>query len=271
MTPSLGTGVKVPAWQVKRESFIGGVPSPQELSYLPAGFDLESDLRDQLSTRTGNQRCISGQDELLLIVHEVPKPGVPEREPLLFWKTAGEWMGPDGSKGFTSLSRLLTRYQSAIDKHEATIDSPDSASEVFSVARHAGPLARSMRNMGVALDQALSFDNENKRLLGMRDRAREIERAAELLYHDAKLTLDFTEAERAEEHQAAAERLNKIAFRLNLMAGFFLPLVALGGLMGMNVDLPEFTKPLFWWIFWSGLLLGILVVFLVSWEATQKK
>jgi Mg2+ and Co2+ transporter CorA len=58
--------------------------------------------------------------------------------------------------------------------------------------------------------------------------------------------------------------LNKIAFRLNLLAGFFLPLVALGGLFGMNVDLPDFVQGWFWLIFFGGLTVGGCLVWLVS-------
>jgi Mg2+ and Co2+ transporter CorA len=55
-----------------------------------------------------------------------------------------------------------------------------------------------------------------------------------------------------------------IAFRLNLLAGFFLPLVALGGLFGMNVDLPDFVNGWFWVIFCGGLVMGGTLVWLVG-------
>ena len=122
-----------------------------------------------------------------------------------------------------------------------------------------------------AIEQALLHDEENRELMGLRDRGRELERAAELLYHDAKLALDFQQAESAEEQRAATERLNTIAFRLNLMAGFFLPLVGLGGLLGMNVDIPEFVKPWFWGIFLGGLVLGIGILFLVGRKTQRHK
>ncbi|MFC7335881.1 CorA family divalent cation transporter [Haloferula chungangensis] len=239
----------------------------QDFGFLPKGFDLEPELLDQISARSGIQRCLIGHDELLLIVHEVPQAGVPEREPLVFWRTpAGGWFGPDSRKGLGQLSALLERYHAVVDEYEAVIDESEGAAEVFKVLRHAGPLARSTRNMLVAIEQACTHDDDNRELMTLKDRGRELERAAELLYHDAKLVLDFQQAERAEEQQAATERLNTIAFRLNLMAGFFLPLVGIGGLMGMNVDLPEFVHSWFWGIFFGGLLLGVVVLFLVGWK-----
>lgn len=244
----------------------------KELGFLPKGFDLEPDLLDQLSNRSGTQRCLTGHDELLLIVHEVPQPKVPEREARVFWRTpAGGWFGPDGTQGLGALSSLLERYQAAIDAHEAGIDEVETAEELFKIIRHAGPVARSMRNLAAALDHAVLQDEDNRELRSLRDRARESERAAELLYHDAKLTLDFWQAEAAEDQQEASEQLNKIAFRLNLMAGFFLPLVALGGLLGMNIDLPGFVRPMFWGVFAVGLVLGLAVLALVGFTPRKRK
>ena len=62
-------------------------------------------------------------------------------------------------------------------------------------------------------------------------------------------TLIYWQAEASEEHAKASGRLGDILFKLNLVAGFFLPLVALGGLFGMNLDLPDFVKGMFWWVF----------------------
>ena len=55
-----------------------------------------------------------------------------------------------------------------------------------------------------------------------------------------------------------------------LPVGFFLPLVALGGLFGMNVDLPDFVDGWFWIIFCGGLLLGGSLVWLVGRKTGSK-
>ncbi|BCX49941.1 hypothetical protein HAHE_38490 [Haloferula helveola] len=240
-------------------------------SFLPEGFELEDDLADQLSNRSGGQRYVEGETEALMILHEVPQPKIPEREPIVFWrKGSGKWHGPDGEESLRGISRLLDRYQEAIDRHEATIDETEEITEVFSIIRHAGPIARATRNMATVLEKAAEADEDNRTLRGHRDRVRDLQRAAELLYQDAKLTLDFWQAESAEEHQQAAERSNVIAFRLNLMAGFFLPLVAVAGLLGMNVAIPDFLMPWFWAIISSGLVLGLIVLFIVGWEGVRR-
>jgi hypothetical protein len=65
--------------------------------------------------------------------------------------------------------------------------------------------------------------------------------------------------------------LGKIAYRLNLLAGFFLPLVSIGGLLGMNVDFPYFIRPLFWIICIGGLFVGGLLLWLVGRQTGDSK
>lgn len=236
-----------------------------DFPYLPSGFELEDELSDQLSNRPGNQRCVVGRDELLLVAHDVPKPGVAERDPLIFWRRSDElWVDYAGGKGLKRLADLLDRYSKAIDANMELIEEADTAAEVFALAKAAGPLARASRNLAIAIEQTLVNDEDNREMKSFRDRSREIERAADQLNQDARLTLEYWKAERSEEQQASADKLNQIAFRLNLLAGFFLPLVALGGIFGMNVKLPGFVNGLFWLIFFGGLATGALMVWLVS-------
>lgn len=223
---------------------------------LPEHYLLERDLLEQLSDRPGHQRCVVGREELLLVIHEVPKPGVPEREAIFFWRRRdGKWFQPDG-QGLKGLGDLLDRYAKAIDTNEEILEQTDEAEDLFQVLKHAGPLTRSSRNMVVALEQVLNQEPDDRLIRNYRDRAREIERAAELLHADGRETLLFWQAEAAEQHTKSSARLGNILFKLNLVTGFFLPLVAFGGLFGMNVDLPGFTRGMFWWIFFGGLMVG---------------
>jgi Mg2+ and Co2+ transporter CorA len=235
-----------------------------EVLKLPDHFQIEAELREQLSSRPGHQRCVEGAGELLLVLHEVPQPKIPERDAMYFWKRQDEvWMQASGT-GLSELGDLLDRYAKAIDSHEEVIDEADTAAEIFAILRHSGPLSRSSRNLVQAVEQVLATDADDREIRGYRDRAREVERAADLLNMDARVALDFWRALQAEKHARSGARLNRIAFRLNLLAGFFLPLVALGGLFGMNVDLPDFVKPLFWAILLGGLTVGGVLLWLVG-------
>jgi len=231
---------------------------------LPEHFNLEPRLREQLSGRPGHQRCVEGEGELLLVVHEVPEPGIPERRAHYFWKrTDNSWAQSKG-QGLSELEELLDRYTSTIDKHEEMLDESDTTAQLFPILRHSGPLSRSIRNMVGALEQVLAIDGDDRAVIALRDRARELERAADLLHNEGRMALDFLLAEQAEAQARSTERLNRIAYRLNLLAGFFLPLVALAGLFGMNVDLPDFIRPMFWVILFGGLAFGLGLVYLVA-------
>jgi hypothetical protein len=70
----------------------------EELLILPPLFEIERTLREQLSGRPGHQRCVVGESELLLVVHEVPEAGIPERKAIFFWRRRdGTWLQPNGS------------------------------------------------------------------------------------------------------------------------------------------------------------------------------
>lgn len=223
---------------------------------MPAHYALERDLLEQLSGRPGHQRCVVGRDELLLVLHEVPKAGIPERDAIFFWRRRdGRWFQNDG-QGLDGLGGLLDRYADTIDENEKILDETDEAEDLFRILRHAGPLTRSSRNLVVALEQVLAQEPDDRLMRTYCDRAREIERAAELLHADGRETLLFRQTGAAEEHAKSAARLGNILFKLNLVTGFFLPLAAFGGLFGMNVDLPDFIQGMFWWIFLGGLGVG---------------
>lgn len=236
----------------------------EESVKLPEHFRIESELREQLSGRPGHQRCLEGRGELLLVLHDVPRPRTPERKALYFWKNYdGRWSQESGP-GLSGVADLLDRYAKAIDGHEEVIDEADTAAEIFAILRHSGPLARSCRNLVQALEQALAMDSDDREIRAFRDRSREIERAADLLNNDARIALEFWQAERTEQQLRSSARLGKIAYRLNLLAGFFLPLVAMGGLFGMNVNLPGFVKGWFWLVFFGGLMIGGLLLWAVG-------
>jgi hypothetical protein len=236
--------------------------TPTRSFKLPAHFEIEPELREQFSNRPGHQRCVEGQDELLLVVHEVPQPGIAEREALFFWKRRdGRWSQPGGG-GLSELGELLERYAEAIDEHQRVIDGASTAAQIGGVLRHAGPLARTTRNLQQALQQGLAADLENREIRACRDRARELERAADLLHADARVMLECWQAARSEELARTCARLCKLVFWMSLVAGFFLPLIAVSTLLGMQVPIPAAMRPLFWGLF----LLGFAAATLWLWR-----
>ena len=239
--------------------------TPRKSFKLPTHFEIEAELREQISKRPGHQRCVEGRDELLLVLHEVPQAGIPERDALFFWKRhGGRWTQPGGS-GLSELGELLERYELAIDGHEDSLGKVNTAAAaIYGVLRHSGPLARSTRNLALALEQTLAADIEDREIRAYRDRARDLDRAAELLNADARVALDYCQAACSEQQSLTAERLRKNAFRLNLLAGFFLPLMALGILCGMNAKLPSISAPLLAGIFLGGIATGAVLLWVIG-------
>jgi hypothetical protein len=234
---------------------------PLESLKLPTHFNIEPELREQLSSRPGHQRCVEGQDELLLIVHEVPKPGSPEKV-LVFWRRHdGRWIQPGGA-GLNELDDLLGRYLDVVDTQQEVVTRAAKAADVFAVLRQAGPLARALRELILVLDEALSFDPEDRAIRRCCDRAKEIGRAADLLHADSRATLEFLRTEHGEAIVKVGERLSRTVNRLNVLVVIFLPLTALGSFLAMNPGLPWIVKAVFWGVFLSGFVIAAAVLWL---------
>ncbi len=229
---------------------------PTDILKLPSHFNLEPELREQWGGRTGHQRCIEGHDELLLVLHKVPDGLVPGA-PLTFWRRHdGRWVQEDGP-GIAGVDAVLGSYEEVINRHFAVVNRADVAEEVFTTQRHAAPLLRSVRDLIKALDQVLAFDPNDRVVRDLRDRAREIELAADLLAADARVTLEFLRTRQSDELLQTTRRLNRIVDRLALLVLVFLPLAALGAFLAMSGSIPFVVKLLFWCVFTVGLLVTL--------------
>lgn len=219
---------------------------------LPCPYEIEPELRDQLSGLAGLQRCLEGHDEILLIVHDVPRPTQPAGQPVFFWKRHdGRWMQPSGP-GIGELSELLERYGRAIDSHYEVVNQAEDAAAVFAVLRHAGPLSRSTRELARVLDQALQADPEDRAMRALRDRARELERLADFLNTDARSTLEFLRTEHGRTQARAAERLVNTANRVAWMVG----VIAFCALLGVSALLPDLLRVILWVLMGGGMALA---------------
>ncbi|MEE8452843.1 MAG: hypothetical protein V3R99_13040, partial [Thermoguttaceae bacterium] len=95
-----------------------------------------------------------------------------------------------------------------------------------------------------------------------RDRAYDIARTAELLYSEAKNSLEFEIARRTEQQAASARQMSVSAHRLNLLAAFFFPIATITAIFGVNLQHGFETQsaPLpFVVVLGAGLLLGVVL------------
>lgn len=222
---------------------------------LPAHFNPEPELREQLGRRPGAQRCVEGNEELLLIVRDVPKASG-KGTSIFFWRRHdGRWTQA-GGLGLNELGVLLDRYEEAIGSRQAVVGQSKSASEIITIARSLGPLEVSVRELAMALGQALSFEPGDREMADHADRAVEIQRTAEWLHEDARMTLDFLQTQQSELMHDAVERLEHVLKRLAVIVTLFVPLMAVVMLLESGSSLSTPVKIIAWVVMTAAVVLA---------------
>jgi hypothetical protein len=228
-------------------------------SPLPLSWDVPGVFRSRLGERSGRQRVMSASGHLLLILHKVPETGNPARSPSIFWRSPrGDWTSIEGGSGLGALNAHFESWRRAVDRLEDQMQQHPSADNYFEVLQHTTPLLRTMRNAGRTMQDAREACPEDRAILLARDDAGELERAIDLLHHDAKNGMEFMIAKQGEVQAQRAHELVLAGHRLNVLVALFLPLTAIGSVFGMHLNhgLENWHAP---WLFW-GMLGGALVV-----------
>jgi Mg2+ and Co2+ transporter CorA len=232
---------------------------------IPHNWDVPKIFRDRFGTRAGRQRVMNADGNLLVVLHDVPDPAEPDvRNARLFWrKPDGSWKSSgSGATNIAALRAHVEAYDAAADALEEKVDKAVKARDWFEVLRVSAPLLRSARNMSKTLQESRELAKDDKELIAVRDSAQEIERAVELIHAHARDGLDFTVARNAEENVESSRHVVESGHRLNLIAAMFLPITALGSLLGMNLvhGLETWQKPYaFWGVAIAAFLLGVMV------------
>jgi hypothetical protein len=221
-------------------------------SPLPANWTVPQKFRDRLGAQAGKQRAMVDEGHLLLILHAPPDPGSPEkREGRLFWRSPdGGWRATGGgSVNVGALRRHVESFAEALEPLEVAVESARTADDYFKAVHALTPLVRTTRNLHHTLQAAREAVPGDKDLIALRDQAYDLERAADLLLVQARDGLDFMVARRAEEQSAQGASMIAASHRLNMLIALFLPITALGSLLGMNLrhGLEEWNAP---WTFW---------------------
>lgn len=186
---------------------------------------------------------------LLLVLHALPQPGQQERVARIYWRNPnGEWRAT-GSKGngLNALKDQLEQYRKRVAELDDEIDTATTAQQLYQILRHTTPIARAARSQHRALQEARE-GIDNRDLIVLRDAAGDIERSVELLAGDAKNALDYVEAKEAEAQTQLARKATDAQHRLNLIAALFLPITAVGAVLGVNLRSGlEASSPLLYW------------------------
>lgn len=227
-------------------------------SPIPHNWDVPQVFRDRFGARAGRQRVMAADGHLLVILHDL------RHEPRLFWrKPDGSWKSQGSSVATVGALRAhVEEFATAIDELEARAGKASRAKDWFSIMHDASPLHRTVRGQSATLQEARELAKGDRELISIRDIAQDNERSVELITTHARAGLDYTIAASAESNAANGEHVVQSQHRLNLIAATFLPISALGALLGMNLrtGLEDVSSPV---VFWSvavfAFLLGLVV------------
>lgn len=231
-------------------------------SLIPDTWGVPDKFRQRLGSSAGRQRAMVEAGHLLLVLHELPSPGEQERNARLYWRApSGEWRATGSKgKGESALKEHLEVFRKRIAELDDEIDDADEASVLYQVLRAATPIARTARHLHRTLQEAREAVDARE-LIVLRDTAGDIERSVELLTSDAKNALEFVGAKEAEAQTELARRATDAQHRLNLIAALFLPVTAVGSVLGMNLTngFESGGAWLFWLVSVAALVTGLLV------------
>ncbi len=205
---------------------------------IPHNWEVPQVFRGRFGTQAGRQRVMHDDGHLLLVLHEVPtRLASADRTARLYWrKPDGTWKSTGSSVATVNALRAhVEELDAAVDGLEARTAKASRASDWFALLHDSAPLLRLARGLSAALQEARDLAKTDRDLIALRDTAQEIERAVELTHGHARAGLDFAIAKAAEESATASKHVLDSGHRLNLIAATFLPITALGALLGMNL------------------------------------
>lgn len=232
-------------------------------SPIPHNWDVPKIFRDRFGARAGRQRVMAADGHILIILHDLPRrDGEPAAR--LYWrKPDGSWKSSASSAtNINALRAHIEEFATTIDLFEARAATATRAKEWFAIMHEVAPLHRAVLGQANVLQEARELAKNDRDLISIRDAAQDNERAVELITTHARAGLDYSIAQSAENNAHATEHVVQSQHRLNLIAATFLPISALGALLGTNLKsgLESWNAPYaFWIVTLAALVLGILV------------
>src|SRR5262245_16818844 len=122
---------------------------------LPPDWQLPQEFARRLGDSAGRQRAMAADGHLLLVLHEPPVPGVPERAGRLVWRDpTGAWQARAAGDGFQALKRHVGEFAERVDELESQWQVATTAADYYHLLRAIAPLHRASRNLHATLQQA---------------------------------------------------------------------------------------------------------------------
>lgn len=202
---------------------------------IPATWQLPEYFRGRLGSTAGKQRVMSHEGHLLIVAHQAPSAEESTRRGVLFWFDTRAWHASNGEPGKVAMLQLIDGYVKRIEEFDQQEEQAQRAKEYLPLLDGLSPLMRAARNLHDVLQEARTAAPELRELIDLRDRAYDLSRTAELLYQDAKNSMDVAVVRRAEEQADASHKMGVATYRLNTMAAMFFPLATLGAVLGTTL------------------------------------
>lgn len=234
--------------------------------YIPMSWDLPEVIRKRLGETVGKQRLMVEDGHVLILLHRVPTEEEDEvRTAMVVWRNpAGAWKSTPLGGGLTGLEAHVSAYRTAIHKLDEDVESAKVPRQYFDVMRRMHPLHRATRHLAEVLQATRVALPGEAKIINLRDKCADIERAIELVAADAKAGMEFSLAESASQQAQAADIANHEAQRLNRLAAFFFPLATLVAVFGMNPPETVLHSTGFWAVLAAGMMLGFFVYAVVA-------
>lgn len=227
---------------------------------LPSAWDIPQTIRARLGREAGRQRAMLHDGHLLLVTHVLPDARQIARKAAFFWrKPDGSWKAAgDASGGLGGLTALIETYRARVVQLEDRVEVAQRAADYHEVLHAVAPVLRAARNLHKTLQEARDMAPADTALIALRDSAYEIERTADLVGSEAKSGLDFVVARQAEAQAEQSAHIARSNHRLNLTVALFLPITALGSMLGVNLHhgFEGTAQP---WLFWAAMALCLVV------------
>jgi Mg2+ and Co2+ transporter CorA len=238
-------------------------------SLIPSTWSsFPEEFRERLGSNAGRQRTMIFEDHLLVVAHHVPEHDEVSRRGVLFWlDPSGEWRASNGDPGKAALALHLDRYSKRIEHYESEETKATKADDFLPILDGLVPLVRSTKNLLAALEDARKAFPKERSIIDHRDKAYELTRQAELLYEDAKNSMEVALIRRADEQTAATHQMTVAAHRLNMLVAIFFPMATLGSIFGTTLtDNWTWSKsPIGFFVFLVvGFLCGLGLIYFVS-------
>lgn len=203
---------------------------------VPVAWELPEDFRRRLGSTVGRQRAMHDEGHLLLVLHLVPEASEDTRRGVLFHRnTSGAWKASNGDHGAVALQNHLDRYTMKLDEFDQLEQQAQQADQYLKLLEGLSPITRAARHQMDALDEARKLLPDERALIDLRDRAYEISRRADLLYDEAKNSMEVAVVRRAEEQASASHQMLVTAHRLNVMVALCFPFATLGAVFGTTL------------------------------------